>query len=307
MILWIILGIVIGLPLIVIVVLWLFGERWHLFRRSTCLGLREHGLRGVLSGRALHMYAYGRWTNQYLKWFFDWRIPRSNRTRRQQFIDHVHAKILTQEQAEAIVQLEHDINHPNAEQIIPYPVARDIVIQNPQAIAIYECGCRHRRKEPCQPTQVCMIIGQPFADFVLEHNPHTSRRLNKAEALDVLRAEHDRGHVHTAWFKDACLNRFYAICNCCKCCCGGIEAMIKYGTPIFTSSGYVAKVDEDTCTTCGVCVDTCPFGAISLNGIPMIDYDKCMGCGACQSQCTSDSLSLIRAPDKGVPLDVRAL
>jgi hypothetical protein len=39
-----------------------------------------------------------------------------------------------------------------------------------------------------------------------------------AEALDLLRAEHERGHLHSAWFKDVMLNRFYAICNCCKCC-----------------------------------------------------------------------------------------
>jgi hypothetical protein len=26
-------------------------------------------------------------------------------------------------------------------------------------------------------------------------------------------------------YKDAMLGRFYAICNCCSCCCGAMEAL----------------------------------------------------------------------------------
>ena len=83
--------------------------------------------------------------------------------------------------------------------------------------------------------------------------------------------------------------------------------MIKYGAPISTSSGYIAEVDGDICTACGVCVETCPFGAISLGESLAINRDECMGCGVCQAQCTSDALTLIRASDKGEPMDVQAL
>jgi NAD-dependent dihydropyrimidine dehydrogenase PreA subunit len=152
-----------------------------------------------------------------------------------------------------------------------------------------------------------MVIGQPFVDFIVEHHPNSSRRLTQTEALELLEAEHKRGHLHSAWFKDACLDRFYAICNCCKCCCGGIEAMVKYGAPSMLSSGYVAKVDEANCTACGACEDACAFKAIKMNGRATVNWEKCMGCGVCTGQCPTEAIVLIRDERKGIPMDVRLL
>jgi ferredoxin len=154
-----------------------------------------------------------------------------------------------------------------------------------------------------------MVVGQPFVDFILEHNPQSSRKLNQMEALDLLKAEHERGHLHSAWFKDAMLNRFYAICNCCKCCCGGIEAMTKYGMPTMVSSGFVADVDQALCSgSCAKCLDACPFGALSMSdGVVARDWDKCMGCGVCVGQCPTGAIALVRDERKGLPLDVRVL
>jgi Pyruvate/2-oxoacid:ferredoxin oxidoreductase delta subunit len=152
-----------------------------------------------------------------------------------------------------------------------------------------------------------MAIGQPFVDFIIEHHPHSSRRLTQTEALELLEAEHKRGHLHSAWFKDACLDRFYSICNCCKCCCGGIETMMKYGAPTMASSGYVAKVDEALCTACATCEDSCPFGAIHVNEKAGVKWESCMGCGVCQGQCPSEAISLVRDERKGIPMDVRLL
>jgi ferredoxin len=212
------------------------------------------------------------------------------------------------EQAQAIITAKKEIPLQDLEQIIPYPVARNLVLKGPPDVAAYECSCRHARAKPCQPTQVCMVIGQPFVDFILEHNPRSSRRLSQAEALELLRAEHQRGHLHCAWFKDVMMNRFYAICNCCKCCCGGVEAMTRYGIPMMASSGYVADVDRDLCNQCGACVDACPFGALSMNISEVVrSWERCMGCGVCLEQCPAAAMTLIRDEKKGIPLDVRVL
>jgi ferredoxin len=153
-----------------------------------------------------------------------------------------------------------------------------------------------------------MIIGQPFVDFKLEHSPKTTRLVSKEEALSLLEEEHKRGHIHSAWFKDATLDRFIAICNCCKCCCSGIEGMLKYSSPMLASSGYVSCLNEELCTACGTCVETCAFGAIAIDGDKAnVDQEKCLGCGACTTQCPSDALSLVRDERKGIPLDVRLL
>jgi heterodisulfide reductase subunit A len=54
----------------------------------------------------------------------------------------------------------------------------------------------------------------------------------------------------------------------------------------------VAVVDEDACCGCGVCVDTCPYGAreLSVQGdkrVVKVNEVLCEGCGACVAACPS--------------------
>ena len=110
-----------------------------------------------------------------------------------------------------------------------------------------------------------------------------------------------------AFFKDAMLGRFYAICNCCACCCGAM-GFHQRGTPMLASSGYVSLVDEDLCIGCGDCNDYCQFFALSVdNGFASIDQSLCMGCGICVTNCPQDALSLFKDPAKGEPLEITRL
>jgi ferredoxin len=195
----------------------------------------------------------------------------------------------------------------NLEKVIPYALARDIVLQHPDHIVVLDCPCRVARPAPCLPLDVCLVVGEPFASFVAEHHPNRSRWITPDEAVAILRAEDERGHVHHAFFKDAMLGRFYAICNCCACCCGAMQAH-RSGTPMLASSGYVSHVDADLCVGCGVCVDFCQFGALSVeDGAAVVDAAACMGCGVCVSQCAQGALALVRDPAKGEPLEFRDL
>ncbi len=301
--------IVVGIALLLaaVVGLVLYAERGRPLLPSTWRMLRQMRLRRLLGPGSLHGYVYGRWTKQYLNVLLNWIMPRLGARGRNWLAERYHGKVLTPEQSRAIIELDTKIPLRDLEQIIPYSTARQLVLDGPPDIAVSECWCRHARNEPCQPTQVCMVTGRTFVDFVLEHNPRTSRRLTQAEALQLLAEEHDRGHVHSAWFKDALLDRFYAICNCCKCCCGGIEAMVRYRTPMMASSGYVAQVDETLCVACGACEEACPFEAIRCDGAARVEWESCMGCGVCGSKCPKDALSLVRDEGKGEPLDARLL
>jgi Pyruvate/2-oxoacid:ferredoxin oxidoreductase delta subunit len=172
---------------------------------------------------------------------------------------------------------------------------------------VLECPCRAARAEPCLPLDVCLIVGEPFASFVVEHHGRRARWITPDEAVQILRAEHERGHVQHAFFKDAMLGRFYAICNCCACCCGAMQAH-QNGVPMLAASGYVSRVDNALCAACGDCVAACPFEAISLtDGTSTVNANLCMGCGICVDRCRQGAMSLIRDESKGVPLELDVL
>ena len=223
------------------------------------------------------------------------------------FADTYHGKVVPLEAATHLVMVQEEVNLTNLEQVIPYSRARDIVLRNPDHIVALECPCRSVRPNPCLPLDVCLIIGEPFASFVAEHHPRRSRWLSSGEAVEILHAEHERGHVHHAFFKDAMLGRFYAICNCCDCCCGAMQAWHN-GVPMLAASGYRSQVDTDVCIGCGDCSNLCQFGALSADdGVAVVDAALCMGCGVCVSHCTQGALSLVRDPSKGEPLEIREL
>jgi len=287
--------------------IWFWGERGRAIRPSSLEILREFGPKRLFSLLVLHGYLYARWPRQYIGLFvhflFPWLGPRGKRW----LADHYHGKVLRTEEAKKIVRVSRPISLHNLEQVIPYPKARSLILRQPLELALFECPCRHNRAKPCQPTQVCIIVGQPFVNFAMEHHPRRTRRATQDEVAEVLEAEHRRGHVHAAWFKDVCLDRMFAICNCCACCCGGIEAMVRFGIPMMASSGYVAVVEQNRCRGCGRCQAACPFRAIKVNVRARVDHSRCMGCGVCLGVCPRQSLSLRRDEKRAVPLDLDIL
>ncbi len=272
----------------------------------------------------LHGYVYGRWIYHYLSiggghhWLGRALKPVVGRIARLfpsnppegasgTIADGYHGKVLPLEAASQLLSVQQDVSLTDLEHVIPYVRARDIVLQNPDHIVVIACPCRSIRPDPCLPLDVCLVVGEPFASFVAEHYPGRSRWITSQEAVAILQAEDERGHVHNAFFKDAMLGRFYAICNCCACCCGAV-GLHHSGTPMLASSGYVAQPEAELCIGCGVCVDSCQFHALALHDdVINVDYDACMGCGVCVAQCAQGALSLARDPAKGEPLEIHKL
>ena len=223
------------------------------------------------------------------------------------FADTYHGKVVSLEAARQLVMINEPIELPNLENVIPYKKATDLIMQNPDHIVALQCPCRTARPNPCLPLDVCLIIGEPFAGFVIDHHPGRARWINPEEAAQILREEDERGHVHHAFFKDAMLGRFYAICNCCDCCCGAMQAH-RNGVPMLASSGYICETNELLCIGCETCVDYCQFGAIMIiDGFSNISKDECMGCGVCVDKCESGALSLVLDLERGIPLDIKQL
>src|SRR5512139_3035928 len=160
----------IWLILLALLGLWLAGERGKLLLPSTWKVLKEAGWKRQFNLQGLHGYIYGRWTNQYVRFMIYEFVPRLKARGKKWLADRYHGKVLTHDQARQIITLNRSIPLRDLEQIIPYPRVRDLVLNGPPDVVANECACRHARPTHCEPTQVCMIIGQPFADFVLEHH-----------------------------------------------------------------------------------------------------------------------------------------
>ncbi len=225
-----------------------------------------------------------------------------------------HGKLVRTKDASQLVSQKGDLTLPLSESVVPFKLARDVILKNPESIAVGTCPCRMVSGNPClpEPMEVCMFVGEPFASFIAEQNPYY-RKTTQEEAVHIIETTHKQGCVHSAFFKKDMGNRFYAICNCCKCCCLGVKIWNMTGGsyPYFTASGYVSTVDASKCDGCGICADDlCPFNAISLDeeaNIAVIDFEKCLGCGVCDSICPTGALQLRREPAKGEPLDIQAL
>jgi ferredoxin len=226
--------------------------------------------------------------------------------RRPGFEDTYHGKVVPLEAARQLVMVKQDISLENLEQIIPYTRARDIILKNPDHIVVMDCPCRKGKPDPCLPLDVCLIVGEPFASFAVEHHPDSSRWISPTEAEKILKEEDERGHVHHAFFKDAVLGRFYAICNCCVCCCGAMQAH-QNGIPMLIPSGYVCQVDDQLCAACRTCEKICQFDAIQVNGHASVNLTKCMGCGVCINHCDQAALKLVRGADLPEPLEIQQL
>ncbi len=314
---------------------------WHTLIRPSTLKFYQEGKRtpGYSFYDFLHGYVYGRWPYLYigigtgehflakfigpLYQFIHKILMALNLINRElaanggtstleegssaTFADTYHGKVVPLASATRLVSIKEDIQLNNLEKVIPYTKARDIILHNPEHILALECPCRSARANPCLPLDVCLIIGDPFVSFVETHHPRRARRITQSEAADILKAENQRGHVHHAFFKDAMLGRFYAICNCCACCCGAMQAH-RNGTPMLAASGYISQVEADYCIACGDCVEACQFEAISLAEYhAVVNEQECMGCGVCESICVQGAHNLIRAPSKGQPLEITEL
>ena len=218
--------------------------------------------------------------------------------------DIYHGKVMPLESAQELVMVGEPIDLPDLEQVIPYSRARAIIQQNPDHILLMPCPCRLSRADPCLPVDVCMVIGEPFVGFTQQHYASLGRRITQQEACDLLEREDARGRVHHAFFSEMMLGRFFAICNCCSCCCSAMESQ-RRGTPMLASSGYVSQIEADLCDGCDLCIETCQFGAIeSADGLVYVHEAECMGCGVCVRQCPQGAISLRREPAKGEPLEI---
>lgn len=58
------------------------------------------------------------------------------------------------------------------------------------------------------------------------------------------------------------------------------------------NKSFALQLQENLCTGCNLCVETCPYSAIKFDDYPQIDPYACRLCGACVQACPSGALNL---------------
>lgn len=174
------------------------------------------------------------------------------------------------------------------------------IIESGQSFLANDCVCKKEKGllgHPCdRSTQVCLAVAP--VPGIFDRSP-TGRVISKEEAYRLLDKAEEEGLVHLTG--NVQYGQFY-ICNCCKCCCGVLRAINKFGIPasLVVNSHYYAEIDPETCISCGTCSDErCQVNAIeqdeeSYRVVP----ERCIGCGLCIRTCPTESIRLVHKDGK---------
>jgi hypothetical protein len=92
-------------------------------------------------------------------------------------------------------------------------------------LALGPCDCRVVFRNCDNPVNTEIMLGLSRNIFI-EERPHNYQEITTQEAKDVLEQCHQRGLIPTIV---KCQQDFYAICNCCSCCCVPLRLNKQYG------------------------------------------------------------------------------
>jgi ferredoxin len=185
-------------------------------------------------------------------------------------------------------------------EILPHEKAEELV-RGQKKFAVAPCICRREQKmigKGCQKQEeTCLVFGMA-ADYYIRNG--IGRTIDLQETINILRKADEEGLVLQPGNTQEIMN----ICCCCGDCCGVLRTLKTFLKPASQiASPFVVSHDPKTCEGCGLCVERCQMGALSLvNEKATLNIDRCIGCGLCVSTCPTDSLTLTRKPDSDQPI-----
>ncbi|MFA6755800.1 MAG: FAD-dependent oxidoreductase [Bacilli bacterium] len=127
------------------------------------------------------------------------------------------------------------------------------------------CSCRYSRQkmgEGCidDPDDWCIQVGD-MADYTVETG--RAHYITTEKALEIIQKAEDNGFVHQITNIDG-KEHIFDICNCDVKICNALRTSMLFNTPNLSRSAYTAKVTAKNCVACGMCVESCPSGAVKL-------------------------------------------
>jgi NAD-dependent dihydropyrimidine dehydrogenase PreA subunit len=195
---------------------------------------------------------------------------------------------------------------PHMKAIVPefniatYDNMREIVRKTDKSIQVANCVCKEGEAllgKPCKQTkdiEVCLMFD---AKSYLARGK--ARTITKDECMEIINRAEREGLV----LQPGNSLQPFCICLCCGCCCGVLTSAKKYKKPAeLIAHNFYARVEEELCNGCAVCVTRCQMEAIQIeNKKAIIDLDRCIGCGLCVTTCKKEALRLMGKTKKTIP------
>ncbi len=175
------------------------------------------------------------------------------------------------------------------------------LIEQSQSFKVMDCVCKKKMRltgHACdRPLQVCMAMA-PIPDAFEDYG--SGRTLTRQQAYELLKETEDMALVHLTFNLQH--GRIF-ICNCCSCCCGVLLSINRFNVPAaqVVNSMYVADINTDACTGCGICAsERCQVNAIAPGDVYGIIKERCIGCGLCITTCPASAMKLVRKPESEI-------
>lgn len=173
------------------------------------------------------------------------------------------------------------------------------VIDAAPAVYLWPCNCRSMYHRCDKPVNTCLRFRNSKGigwEISKERAKELAVEFNRAGLMQC-------GEIGVK--EDGSLTG--AICNCCSDCCYPHQlAEADDAAKIWPLSRYIARRVEDQCSSCGLCVKRCPFGAFTAQWVKNdegkkrrqigFEPDLCRGCGVCVTGC----------PDQAIEMDLLA-
>ena len=187
-------------------------------------------------------------------------------------------------------------------QIGTYDGARELVMKSEGPFAVMPCVCRDGMDlegEPCRQTDIretCLIMGN-FAKEVVKNG--VGKELTREGMIGLLEQANEVGMV----LQPQNTQDPHFICCCCGCCCAVLATAKKLPRPAeYFDTNYYAEVDGELCAECRNCHDRCEMEAISHeDGPSSVDLLRCIGCGLCVPTCPEGAIQLHEKADAETP------
>ncbi len=193
-----------------------------------------------------------------------------------------------------------NVNLKARQTVLTYEDVKDM-FEKAKAIQVVDCICAKERGllgHTCTHTsERCFAFSNHEGAF---DKYRTGRLVSKEEALQIMQKCEQEGLVHSTY--NVQKGQMF-VCNCCSCCCGILRGMKEFNAPyLLAKSNFVASIDQDKCTSCGICADErCPMEAIvSTDGLYKVQPERCIGCGVCTPTCDAEAMTLTRRPESEV-------